>query len=128
MLTDPTSAEATEIVVRQVPEDTCLQCGQTRTQVKDNETFCGIVEGYEYPELAAEWPNHHWRDWSNKDLASSCVSPEFWDKYRRASVGSFEWVACQHSTFGHRVADEDDEEFSVKAGQCIRCGGTPQSI
>ena len=125
---NPDLPDDDEIKVNSEPVGTCLQCGQTREQVKANDTICGIEGGYEYVELVAEWPKHHWRDWSDKELDGAKIRPEFWDRYRRASVSYFEWTACEHSTFGHRIMDEDRDEYLIKAGQCIKCGKTPARV
>jgi len=122
------STTTPDITVDSLPVDTCLQCEQTRVEVKGNDTICGIAGGYEYVELVAEWDAHHWRDWSDKELASTAIRPEFYEVYRRVSASYFEWVACEHSTFGHQVVKEDDPDYGVKAGDCFRCGKTCESI
>lgn len=131
MSTDDTNTVvpgSTGISVALLPVDTCLQCEQSRAEVKANDTICGIEGGYEYVELVAEWDAHHWRDWSDKEMASSGVRPEFYDAYRRAPISYFEWIACEHSTFGHQIAEEDDPDYGINVGDCFRCGKTGKGI
>jgi hypothetical protein len=105
-----------------LPVDTCLQCEQSRAEVKANETICGIEGGYEYVELVAEWPRHHWRDWSGKELP--CIKPDLRDQYRRARLVDIEYAPCGDTTFGHNIPKADDPEWGIKAGHCIDCGQT----
>lgn len=103
-------------------EDTCLQCEQSRAEVKRNETFCGIEGGYEYIEIEAEWPRHHWRDWSDRDLDRAGIKPEAREKYRRATISSLPYAACEDRICGHNRHAKADSEFGIKAGQCWDCG------
>jgi hypothetical protein len=112
----PTAAQETE----GLPRDTCLQCEQTRAEVKANETICGIEGGYEYRELEAEWPRHHWRDWSDVEL--SLINPEYRDLYRRATISTLGYAPCEHRTRGHSPARGTDHEYGLIAGHCIDCG------
>jgi hypothetical protein len=107
-----------------LPVDTCLQCEQSRAEVKAKETICGIVEGYEYRELVAEWPRHHWRDWSDRTLAGIGIRPERYDEYRRASGMSLQYAACEDTVRGHIPAtqESDYDDFGARVGQCIACG------
>jgi hypothetical protein len=82
-----------------LPRDACLQCEQTKAQVQANETICGIEGGYEYIELEAEWPMHHWRDWSDAELAM--IKPEYRHLYRRAPISGLQHAACEHRARGH---------------------------
>lgn len=108
-----------------LPIGTCLQCEQTREQVKRYETICGIEEGYEYRELAYEWPKHHWRDWSDAELKRAGVKPEFYDLYRRDSISTLGYVACDHHERGHNFAKKDvyfDKWLMHEQGVCMDCG------
>lgn len=103
-------------------EDVCLQCGQSRAQVKRDETFCGIVSGYEYKELEMEWPRHHWRDWSDAELRNMRISEHRWNGARRMLVGDLEWemIASLCDRDGHREPDAEDAEWFAP-GRCARC-------
>lgn len=115
------TAQAEEAIeVQELPRDTCLQCEQTKAQVRANETICGIEGGYEYRELEAEWPKHHWRDWTDAEL--SLIKPEYRDLYRRASIPGIQYASCQHRVRGHNPAAETDREYMIFAGHCIDCG------
>ncbi|MCQ1951601.1 hypothetical protein NNX28_16915 [Arthrobacter sp. zg-Y859] len=103
-------------------EDTCLQCEQSRAEVKENETFCGIEDGYEHRELVAEWPRHHWRDWSDRELDQAGIKPEARKKHRRTSISSLPYVACDDRIRGHNRLAKASPEFDIKAGQCWDCG------
>ena len=104
-----------------IPNGVCLQCEQTPAQIKRDQTICGIVSGYEYQELEAEWPRHHWRDWSDKELAT--IKPERRKDYRRARMMDIQYAACEDTIHGHRPAKEDmKEDYGVVKGQCIECG------
>lgn len=110
---------------RQLAGDICLQCEQARAEVKANETICGIEDGYEYKELVAEWPRHHWRDWSDKELSRCDVKPEFYAEHRRTPLSQLGYLPCEHQKSGHRFAVEDiyygDLVFHPK-GECVECG------
>lgn len=103
-----------------LPKDTCLQCEQTKAQVRANDTICGIEEGYEYRELEAEWPQHHWRDWNDAELTP--IKPEYQHLYRRARLPSIQYAPCEHRTRGHNPAKATMREFLVFAGHCTDCG------
>lgn len=103
-------------------DDVCLQCEQSRAEVKANKTFCGLVEGYEYQELVAEWDRHHWRDWSDKELAGMGVLPEAFDKHRRTTATAMPWIPCGDRVWGHSPAKATYEEYGLTAGQCTDCG------
>lgn len=103
-----------------LPKGTCLQCEQTKAQVKADETICGIEGGYEYRELEAEWPRHHWRDWSDAELAM--ILPEYRHLYRRATISSLEYATCEHRTRGHSPAKTTSREYGLTAGHCMDCG------
>ena len=106
----------------QLGPDTCLQCGQTRAGVKRDETFCGVEEGYEHMELGAEWPRHHWRDWSNTELNQAGINPDVWDSYRRVSVFAFDYPPCADRQRGHTPAARTDPDGWFVAGKCVDCG------
>lgn len=103
-----------------LPKDTCLQCEQSKAYVKANETMCGLVGGYEYIELEAEWPKHHWRDWSDAEL--SMILPQYRHEYRRAPISALEYAPCGHRTRGHSPARATDREYGLTAGHCTDCG------
>lgn len=105
-----------------LPKDTCLQCEQTREEVKRNDTICGIEGGYECIELIAEWDRHHWRDWSDTELLSFGILPKFFDQHRRDSASSMECAPCEHTKYGHSYAGPTDIDLGIPADECIRCG------
>lgn len=109
-----------------LPDDTCLQCEQSRAEVKANDTICGIEGGYEYVELEQEWPRHHWRDWSDKELAITDLLPERYAEYRRARSVDIQYAACEDTKTGHRPLEEtpcrDDYFWGMVEGQCKDCG------
>lgn len=84
--------------------DTCLQCGQTRAEVKANNTYCATVTGYEVVETLDEWDRHHWRDWSDKELERHGLDPSMWDANRRTGIYDLEWPARESHCLlnGHR--------------------------
>lgn len=102
------------------PIDTCLQCGETRATVAAEELSCGIMDGYEQPELMAEWPRHHWRDWSDAELRGMGIEPEFWDEHRRTSIHALESPIRRSicSREGHLPRDHR-ELFGGDC--CVRC-------
>lgn len=103
-------------------EKACLNCGQTPSEIKRDQTICGIEEGYEYKELAYEWPRHRWADWTDKELGRMGIVPAAFDKHRRTSVTSLQWVGCADTVRGHSFVEKPDPEFGIKAGQCFACG------
>lgn len=107
-----------------LPKDVCLQCEQSRAEVKAKNTICGIEEGYEYRELVAEWPRHHWRDWPDKALAGAGIIPERYEDYRRSPGMTLQYAACEDTVRGHVLAtnERDYEDFGAHIGQCIACG------
>jgi len=107
-----------------VKERECLNCGETRSSLKrQGITMCGIEEGYEYRELAYEFPHHRWADWTDSELARQDVKPEAFDKHRRAPALHFQWIGCEDTVRGHVPAAPDDVGIFVgRVGQCILCG------
>lgn len=108
-----------------VPMDVCLQCEQSREEVKANNTICGIEEGYEYRELVAEWPRHHWRDWSDAELKRAGIKPEFFDEYRRWEISRLPYAACEHLERGHSFPEKGiywDDMLIHPKGICRDCG------
>ena len=97
-----------------VPIGICLQCEQSREEVRIHQTICGIEEGYEYRELVAEWPRHHWRDWSDAELKQAGIRPEFFNEYRRCSALILPYAACDHLERGHHFSTKD-----IYFGDCI---------
>lgn len=75
------------------PRDECLQCGQSRAQVKANGPYCATVTGYEYVETLDEWDRHHWRDWSDAELKRHGLLPEQYDEHRRTNIYDLEFPA-----------------------------------
>ena len=98
------------------PIDTCLQCGQTRAQVKAQQTFCATLTGYEVVEVDQEWDRHHWRDWSNADLRAAGMPEVEWPNYRRASFYAFEAYHWSEAIKNCKHTGEIDKE-----GRCWLC-------
>jgi hypothetical protein len=107
-------------------EARCLHCDQTRAGIKQNNTICGTVSGYEYVELEDEWPRHRWTDWTDKNLASFGIIPEAFHHYRRLQVTQMQWVGCAHTTRGHVYPDADND-WGDRIDQCIACGHTKEA-
>lgn len=108
-----------------VPVGACLQCEQSREEVKANNTICGIEEVYEYRELVAEWPRHHWRDWSDAELKRAGIKPEFFGEHRRDSISQLPYAACEHLERGHDFPKEDiywGDMIVHRKGVCQQCG------
>ena len=103
-------------------KNTCLQCEQTRAEVKLDQTICGIVGGYEYKELEAEWPRHHWRDWSNAELTTFGILAGHFNEYRRARLVDVQYAPCEQTTRGHHPARSTDVDYGLVAGRCVDCG------
>jgi len=104
-------------VPERVAADVCLQCGETRGAVAAEELICGIMSGYEQPELEYEFARHHWRDWSNAELRAFGIPEDRFDRYRRLDWQSFRWVLP-----GIRCELEGHTEPSDFApGCCGRC-------
>lgn len=107
---------------RYLPVGTCLQCEQTREEVRREGTICGIEDGYEYRELVAEWPRHHWRDWSDAELRD--ISEHRRALLRRAPTGEVKWAEIESicDREGHRTPPvEDADELWCPPGRCVRC-------
>ena len=108
-----------------MPVGVCLQCEQSREEVKADQTSCGIEEGYEYRELVAEWPRHHWRDWSDAELKRAGIKPEFFSEYRRWSISLLPYAACEHCQRGHDFPGKDvyfGDCLLEPRGVCRMCG------
>lgn len=109
-------------------ERECLNCGETKSSIKSQGiVLCGIMEGYETPELAYEFPHHRWVDWNDGELARQGVKPEAFEKHRRTPALHFEWIACEDTVHGHKLAEHDEPDWGVRAGGCILCGKEPSS-
>lgn len=106
----------------------CLQCGETKSSIRaQGIVLCGIVEGYETPELAYEFPHHRWADWKDGELARFGVRPEAFDKHRRTQERDFEWISCEDTVRGHHAAtSEDVPDWASRVGECALCGHVPQ--
>lgn len=91
----------------QLNEDTCLQCHQTRYEVRTNNTYCSTVSGYEYVEVDDEWERHHWRDWSDAELRNMDIHPNFWDRNRRTPIQDLEYVWMESKCFEEGHVPED---------------------
>lgn len=89
-----------------VPVGTCLQCHQSRKEVKANNTYCATVDYF--GECQEEWERHHWRDWSDAELRQIRVLPEFMGLYRRTSIEDLQFVDCSHQGREHTPWDGDD--------------------
>ena len=96
-------------------ERECLQCGETKASIKRKQiVLCGIEEGYEYRELAHEWPHHRWADWTDAELARFGVKPAAFEKHRRTDSLTFQWIACDDT---YATARADGLAASTQAGQ-----------
>ncbi|MSS84512.1 hypothetical protein FYJ24_06985 [Actinomycetaceae bacterium WB03_NA08] len=110
-----------------VPVGTCLQCDQSRETVKSEKTYCATVTGYECVETQDEWPRHHWRDWSDKELSGAGLHPSLWDQHRRTNIYDLEWPArtsrCMEK--GHIYPDltntENREFYRGMEHVCMCC-------
>lgn len=118
------------VTLPQEPTDTCLQCSQSRKTVKRDGTYCATVSGYEYTEIQDEWPRHHWRDWSDKELSEAGIHPSLWGQNRRTNIYNLEIAACASSCMenGHVYPDPADK-FFIEGTQnyCMRCWGKRES-
>lgn len=107
---------------KQVAADVCLQCGKSRTAVKDRyNSPCATATGYEVVETQDDWDRHHWRDWSDAELRAQGVHESLWASNRRTDFYSFEYVWRESECIrkGHVVLPYD-ADFSVP-GRCDRC-------
>ncbi|KQO98571.1 hypothetical protein [Leifsonia sp. Leaf264] len=104
--------------MRHLPEGTCLQCEQTRDEVRREHTICGIEGGYEYRELIEQWDRHHWRDWSDAELRTFGIREERWADIRRLILADLDWVAVEErcARDGHTPPDDLDA-----SGRCATC-------
>lgn len=109
-----------------VPRDRCLQCGKSRRQARDPyDRICATATGYEVVEMLDEWDRHHWRDWSDTELAQVGILPEFYDEHRRDSWYDLPYAPCEHTSSGHRLPAEDVRiggYLMWAKGQCVHCG------
>ena len=81
---------------------TCLQCGETRESLKrDGIVLCGVMSGGEVPELDYEWPRHRWADWTDAQLARFGIKSEAFDRHRRTTAFTMQWVPCDDTVAGH---------------------------
>ena len=109
-------------------EATCLHCGDTRGQAREVGRVCGIESVGESVELIEEFANHRWADWRDDELARFGVKPETFERHRRTNVMHFQWIACDDTVRGHKVAKEDDLDYGIRVGQCFACGQTPNNL
>lgn len=105
-----------------VDELVCLQCGQTRTEVKENKTFCATVDYFGHTDQ--DWDRHRWADCSDRELDRAGIKPEAYEKHRRTNVNTLTWVDCDDTKRGHAPADEEavGGMWADRVGQCIYCG------
>lgn len=103
-----------------IPVDTCLQCGCTRQQVKDENLVCGILGGYEYREVEVEFDKHHWRDWSNTELSRYGIKPAAYEKYRRASWADLGSLECVDTFSSRSLRGATRPASAVAAGSSSR--------
>lgn len=76
------------------PRDVCLQCGKTRTEVKDRYNFpCATATYGEYVEGLDDWPRHHWRDWSDAELKRHGLTESRFEDNRRTDIYDLEFPA-----------------------------------
>lgn len=99
----------------QVAIDVCLQCGKCREQVRDYfDSPCATATYGEYVEGLDDWLRHHWRDWSDADLAKYGLPESWWNTNRRTDYYDLEFAwreaTCQEQ--GHAPDYE---------GYCPRC-------
>lgn len=74
--------------------DVCLQCGKTRAQVKEPyNSPCATATGYEVVEGLDDWDRHHWRDWSDAELARFGLTPSRFERNRRTDYYALEFEA-----------------------------------
>lgn len=105
----------------------CLQCGQSKAQVKAEQTICATEGGYEYLEITNEWPRHRWAPWSDAELTLHGIKAESYAKYRLWPLLEFEYIACQDRLRGHNPAKELIPDFGITAiGQCFDCYALPE--
>lgn len=100
----------------------CLQCGQTKAQIRRDNTICGIEGGYEYRELEAEWSRHRWADWNDAELDRAGIRPEAYARHRRDNESALQYAACDDTKRGHIYPHLDDLEFGYRIDQCMKCG------
>lgn len=106
-----------------VANDRCLQCGKSRTEVKDRyNSPCATATYGETIEGLDDWERHHWRDWSDTELAGNGILPDFFDQHRRDDIYALPYAPCLHTTSGHTVIRESDTEWGQTAGDCWDCG------
>ena len=109
------------------PKDTCLQCNQTRAQVKTEGTYCATVSGYEVVETRDEWDRHHWRDWSDTEFRRMGIKPRFWDEHRRTNIYGLKFVMLESycDDHGHIATlnrqDPESCDYGAPEGMCVRC-------
>ena len=114
------------VFIEKQPNNVCLQCGQSRVEVRTEKTFCATVTGYEYVETRDEWSRHHWRDWFDKELDSFGLHPSLWDTNRRTDFYDLEWPArdAHCMTKGHIYSELTDDNIEVLQGTeniCMCC-------
>lgn len=109
------------------PKDVCLQCNQTRTQVKAEGTYCATTTGYEVVETQDEWDRHHWCDWTDAEFRRMGIKPRFWDEHRRTNIYDLELVMQESycDDHGHvgptNTQDPESFYYGVPGDLCVRC-------
>lgn len=108
----------------QVPVDWCLQCGDTRIEVKESQAICGTLDCD--GELDHEFPGgrHRWADWPDRQLAF--LRPEFRDAYRRAYVFALDGAPCAYRVEEHTFQAQWWSGDQTEA--CVRCGVAREGV
>lgn len=64
------------------PDDACLQCHETRGEIKRRGYFCATVSHTESgSEVDAEWPRHRFKPWTPKEIEAQRLALEAENKY-----------------------------------------------
>lgn len=107
-------------------ELSCLHCGQSRDAVRRDALFCATVTRGETAEVDGEWDRHRWADWTDRDLARAGISPEAYDRYRRATQFTLWYAPCEDTVAGHTpVSDDEAARLGLRPNQCGQCGHVP---
>lgn len=74
----------------------CLKCGESFGAVRSENLICGSVDYF--GELEAEFGNHKWAKWSDKELSNMFIKPEFYEQYRFSNWNTIIWTDDSHKT------------------------------